>query len=225
MYTYRVNAFNATKQSAYTNTVRVNTPSPGLEFTPNPPSDLQAATNGTAVNLSWVDNSGVESGFRLERKIGFSGFYVPYANLGPNMTSFVDTAVAPGNTYFYQLLAFNQNGDSAFSNQASVTVQQDGGGGVPAAPSNLIATGEVFALSLTWNDNSMNEGGFRLERQIGGGAWTQIAELPANTRAYTDSPLSPNNVYTYRVRAFNPAGNSAFSNLASARPTRIILGL
>lgn len=230
LYTYRVKAFNATRQSGYSNTVRIGTPLPGLEFTPNAPSNLAATASGAAINLTWVDNSAVETGFRLERKMGTFEVFAPYAMLAANATSFVDTSVTPGNTYFYRILAYNQNGESAFSNAASATVQQGGGGGggggdVPAAPSNLTAVGEIFAVSLTWNDSSINEGGFRIERQIGGGAWSQIAEVPANSRAYTDSPLSPNNVYTYRVSAFNTAGVSSPSNTASARPTRIFFGL
>lgn len=228
LYTYRVKAFNASRQSVYSNTVRVGTPQPSFEFAPNAPSALVASVSGTTVNLRWVDNSNVESGFSLERKVGLNGTYSPYANLGPNSTSFADTATSAGTTYSYRILAFNQNGLSAFSNEASVTVQSgDGGGGggtVPLAPSNLTATGEIFAVTLSWTDNSMNEGGFKIERRIGTGDWTPLTELPANTRGYTDSPLSPFNVYTYRVRAFNATGHSDFSNEASARPTRLILG-
>lgn len=232
LYTYRVKAFNAMRQSGYSNTVRVGTPLPGLEFTPNAPSNLSAMASGAAINLSWVDNSAVETGFKLERKMGTFEAFAPYATLAANATSFIDTSVSPGSTYFYRILAYNQNGESAFSNPAGATVQQGGGGGggggggadVPAAPSNLMATGDIFAVSLAWNDNSMNEGGFRVERQTGGGAWTPVAELPANTRGYTDSPLSPNNVYTYRVFAYNAAGVSNPSNTASARPTRIFFG-
>lgn len=210
-------------QSPAAFTVGMVTPSPGVEFTPNAPTNLSAVASGTGINLSWIDNSGVESGFRLERRIGLNGGYAVYANLAPNTTSFMDTAVTPGNSYFYRIVAFNQNGDSGYSNEAGAALQQVGGGGgagaAPMAPSNLIAMGDFDAVKLSWNDNSMNEAGFRLERQFGRtGIWSEIAVLPPNARFYTDTPLSSATFYSYRIRSFNSAGASEYSNTASARP-------
>ena len=74
-------------------------------------------------------------------------------------------------------------------------------------------------MKLSWNDNSMNEAGFRLERQFGRtGIWSEIAVLPPNARFYTDTPLSSATFYSYRIRSFNSAGASEYSNTASARP-------
>ncbi|MBL8529502.1 MAG: fibronectin type III domain-containing protein [Burkholderiales bacterium] len=109
--------------------------------------------------------------------------------------------------------------------QSPVSFAVGGTGSDLAAPANLMGVAVSGSqINLTREDNSQNEDGFRIERQIGGGAWSRIAELPANTRAYTDSPLSPNNVYAHRVSAFNLAGVSNPSNTASARPTRIFIG-
>ena len=38
----------------------------------------------------------------------------------------------------------------------------------------------------------------------------------ANTRSYADSGRSPNTTYYYRVRAYNTAGFSSYSNVSSA---------
>jgi hypothetical protein len=84
----------------------------------------------------------------------------------------------------------------------------------PAAPSNLTAKVTGKSIGLSWNDNSDNETGFAIERKTGSGAFTQIATVGANVKTYTDSGLA-RNTYTYRVRAFNNAGNSAYSNEAS----------
>jgi len=89
---------------------------------------------------------------------------------------------------------------------------------VPAAPSNLTATAiSRTRIDLAWSDNSGNETGFRIERARNGGAWSQIATTGPNVIAYSDTTgLQPNKLYSYRVLAFNGAGNSAWSNTASA---------
>jgi len=86
----------------------------------------------------------------------------------------------------------------------------------PAAPSALSASAKKGSISLAWIDNANNETGFRVERAVNGGAFTQIAQLGTNVRAYTDASTSKNVSYAYRVRSFNANGNSAYSNTASA---------
>lgn len=88
---------------------------------------------------------------------------------------------------------------------------------VPSPPTNLRA----FALSSTqiqldWKDNSMGEQGFEIERKGESGDYTVIARVGANVTTYTDGGLTRDTTYTYRVRAYNAAGKSPYSNPASA---------
>jgi hypothetical protein len=89
---------------------------------------------------------------------------------------------------------------------------------VPAAPSSLTATAiSRTRVDLAWTDNSGNETGFRIERARNGGAFSLIATTGANVTAYSNTAgLQGNKTYSYRVRAFNGAGSSAWSNTASA---------
>lgn len=86
----------------------------------------------------------------------------------------------------------------------------------PSAPANLAATSvSSTQVNLTWTASTDNLGvtGYRLERQVTGGTFTQIA-TPVGT-AYTDTGLAPSTSFFYRVRAVDGAGNlSAYSNLA-----------
>ncbi len=95
----------------------------------------------------------------------------------------------------------------------------------PQAPSNLqVSTLSSTQIQLNWQDNSNNEQGFKIERRtnlpivityaIGVNDFVQIAIVSANINTYTDSGLSSNTLYEYRVRAYNSAGNSAYSNIA-----------
>jgi Fibronectin type III domain len=84
----------------------------------------------------------------------------------------------------------------------------------PAGPSNLgTAAISSSQVTLSWSDNSSNETDFRIERKrTASGFWSEIARVGINTRSYSDSGLSSNTAYYYRVRASNQAGYSGYSN-------------
>jgi galactose oxidase len=86
-----------------------------------------------------------------------------------------------------------------------------------AAPSNLTATAvSASQINLSWTDNSNNETGFKVERSKHGRRFKRIATLGENVTTYSDSGLSRATTYSYRVRAYNSGGNSAYSNTVSA---------
>jgi hypothetical protein len=93
---------------------------------------------------------------------------------------------------------------------------------IPAAPSGLTATAvSSTQIDLTWTDNSgFNEDGFKIERLQNGNTWAQIGTVGAGVTTFANTGLTPNKTYTYRVRAFNVLGNSAYSNTASAKTLR-----
>lgn len=93
----------------------------------------------------------------------------------------------------------------------------------PAAPTGLSATAvNPTTIQLTFGDNSTNETAFTLERRVGTGAYSLVATLAANSTSYTDTTVSPATAYTYRLRAFNNAGTSAYSNEASATTPAVV---
>jgi hypothetical protein len=86
----------------------------------------------------------------------------------------------------------------------------------PAAPSGLTAAVSGTTVNLAWQDNSGNEDGFRIERRVGSGAWSQIVATAANATAYSDTTGASGTTYEYRVSAFGPGGTSAPSPSATA---------
>ncbi len=68
-------------------------------------------------------------------------------------------------------------------------------------------------VALEWDDNSVNETGFRLERRSGNSAWAPIASLPANSVRHRDTDLPRRGEFSYRVLSANLAGDSAPSNV------------
>lgn len=76
-------------------------------------------------------------------------------------------------------------------------------------------------LTLTWDDNSDDELGFRLERSENGGPFVLLASLGADVVSFVDTPLVSGTAYAYRVLAYNATGDSAYSNVAVNVPTVI----
>jgi subtilisin family serine protease len=93
------------------------------------PTNLSAAVlSKTQIDLSWQDNATNETGFILERKTGGHGTYAEIASPGANLTTYSDTNLSPG-TYYYRVKAYNAEGDSSYSNEASATIKKTSSGG------------------------------------------------------------------------------------------------
>lgn len=180
------------------------------------PSNLRATpVSTTQINLSWRDNSTSEGGFQLERT-GPAG--VTTFQLAANVTSYSDTGLSAGTHYSYRVRAFAGQQFSGYSN----TAQASTFGAPPAAPSGLGATAvSATRVHLVWLDNSANEDTFEIERKIGApgdpGNFALVAAVGAATSnpvEYDDTTVVAGTTYTYRVRAVNGGGASAYTDPA-----------
>ena len=73
------------------------------------------------LQLSWIDNSSDETGFKIERKIGTGGTYAQITSVGANVTSYTDSSLTNSTTYCYRVRAFNTAGNSPYSPEACAT--------------------------------------------------------------------------------------------------------
>ncbi|MBK9123996.1 MAG: carboxypeptidase regulatory-like domain-containing protein [Chloroflexi bacterium] len=84
-----------------------------------------------------------------------------------------------------------------------------------AAPGGLTAT--VITnnqIDLSWNDNSIDETAFHIERSPDGAAWAEIDTVAADVESYSDTTTFCGSTYHYRVRAFR-AGDGLFSSYSA----------
>ncbi|MBN1674977.1 MAG: hypothetical protein JXR37_28300, partial [Kiritimatiellae bacterium] len=90
--------------------------------------------------------------------------------------------------------------------------------GPPATPGNPVASAlDAGRIRLTWADSSDNETGFKIDRrQSGTDPWVRVAEPAANATAYTDNGLPAGTKFYYKVKAWNAAGDSAYTAVAFA---------
>lgn len=177
---------------------------------PAVPTGLAATPGNAQVVLTWNVSSGA-SNYRVKRAPVSTG---PFAEVGSNTTTtYTDTGLVNGSTYYYVVSAVNAAGESANSAFASATLLSP-----PAAPSGLLATAvSKTQINLNWTDNASNESGYLIERSLNGTSFTQIALTAANVRTYSNTGLAGNKTYYYRVRATNAVGSSAYSNTSSAK--------
>lgn len=181
---------------------------------PAAPSNLSVdATTETSIDLSWTDNSNNEDGFRIYRGTS-SGALSQIDTVGANSTTYTDTGLSGGTTYFYRVEAYNSVGSNSTSEVDGTTVL--------SAPSNLsidAQNGDQFDLS--WTDNSSSEDGYRVYvSRDGGSTWTQDgSDLAANATSTTTTNLLDGEQYDIEVRAFTSDTESAGSNTVTGTTT------
>jgi FtsP/CotA-like multicopper oxidase with cupredoxin domain/fibronectin type 3 domain-containing protein len=195
-----------TTTSAYA--IVVATPPPAA------PSNLTAVADAVPqVTLAWTDNATDETSFIVQRSDN-GGAYVTIDTRPADSTTYVDTTVALGNLYAYQVAASNANGTSAYAGPADVDLTST----VPAAPTGLLA--DIVSASqvdLTWVDVP-SETGYIVERSTDGLNFSPFASgLPANAITYSDLGVTQPNQYWYRIVATNGSGNSLPSSVVSVK--------
>lgn len=188
---------------------------------PAAPGSLTATAASThAVDLTWTDNATNEDGYEIYRSLLSGDNFVLVHTASAGISSWKDNSCLENTRYYYRVRAFNPGGYSSYSNEASAVTPR----GIPAAPADLtLATDSVSAVFLNWKDNSSNEDGFEIERATGNGtAFNQVFTAGKDITNYTDTGLSGNIAYSYRLRAFNTAGTSSYTEVAAITiPNRI----
>src|SRR6202451_3718138 len=209
-YYYVVSAVNTAGQSANSSQVSA-TPQVGI---PPAPTNLVATPGNAQVGLSWSASSGATS-YNVKRSTTSGG---PYTTIGsPTTTSYTDTGVTNGTTYYYVVAAVNTAGQSANSSQVSATPQL----AVPPTPTNLVATAGNAQVGLNWSASS-GATSYSVQRSTtSGGPYTTIGS--PTTTSYTDTGVTNGTTYYYVVAAVNTAGQRAESSQGSATPTAVFI--
>ncbi|WP_128894651.1 Kelch repeat-containing protein [Longirhabdus pacifica] len=104
------------------NSVEIYTPE-GYSDVPLAPLNLVATGGDAKITLNW--SSVVEAdNYSVYRSLTSGGSYTSVAT-SVYSTSYVDSPLTNGTTYYYVVTAVNDNGESAYSNEASATPQAD----------------------------------------------------------------------------------------------------
>jgi len=221
-YYYKVAAVNSVGVSAQSNETFAT--SQLVQATvPSAPTGLTATGGNGTAKLNWTapaSNGGSAiTGYDIYRGTSPGGEAATPVASNVAGTSFTDTGLTNGTTYYYKVAAVNAVGISAPSGEASATPLAT----VPAAPTGLVASGGTGQVVLSWTAPSSDGGagitGYNVYRGTspGGESGTAIA-TGVGTTTFTDTGVSNGTTYYYTVAAVNSVGTSAPSGEASATP-------
>ena len=191
-----------------------------LALPPIAPDAPTFTTTGNGNNrrlvVTWADKSITETDFQIQRTTDGTTWTtvstVPQPLVGNThgvrtATDTTSSATAPA---LYRVVARNAVGYGA--EFPSLTVQSTSASvrsRPPTAPTGLTATLQTGPrVALAWSDTATNESGYVVQRSTNGGAWSQIASLPAGAKSYSDTAVSLGSAYSYRVGAVNVAGTA-----------------
>lgn len=209
-YVYRVKATNAAGESAYVTSAAVTT-------LPATPAGLTATAAGPdTVDLPWTDRSGIETGYKVERRVegAADNTWAQLGNVLPAGTgAFTDSTGDESVGYEYRVRAVSGGRHGAYSFSAVATT-------LPIPAAGLAVTGSTATtVTLAWANPSVAPT-IIVERSVDGGDTFAVAgSTGQGGTGFTDTGLTAGNTYVYRVRAFNGVGGySDPSNTVSVVP-------
>jgi hypothetical protein len=195
-----------------------NPPSSSTEFyrvhdvTPPPTavSNLTATAGVAQVSLSWAA-SALAMSYNVKQATTSGGPYTTITNV--TRTSFVNTGLVNGTTYFYAVSALNYDGESGNSPIASATPFPPQ---PPPTPTGLTAAPGNNLVLLSWSA-SAGVTNYNVKRAtVSGGPYTTITNVAATS--FGDTGLSNATTYYYVVSALNDFGESVDSAQMNSTP-------
>jgi hypothetical protein len=190
---------------------------------------LRAYPVPSVLNLKGEANEdGMVVGWQLPQIEGFVGCLVytaptpkgPYHRVTPNPVpgSFYRLpGVPPTDSVMVKAVALTRTPSGSFYNSSVAAFYPDPLAAVdtlpPTAPLNLsIARVSPASITLSWVASSPRISGFRIERKDPGATqFRELASTAGDNFTFVDASLAGPGLYTYRMRAFNPAGSSPYS--------------
>ncbi len=175
---------------------------------------------GDTITISWNASTDPDSnlaGYRLERSVNGGAWSQIYQG---SATSTTNTIAAGISTVAYRVKAYDAAGaESAYRTSLTRTVVNNT---APAVPGSITIPSSIkyaAAFSVSWgeaNDADGNLSGYRLERQMNGGAWAQIYQGTETT--YTDTLTRDEAAsVNYRVKAYDALGAESAYQTGPAR--------
>ena len=181
-----------------------DTTSPKIEL----PSNLHLTlVEENTIKLTWQDNSSDETKFFIDRKKGEFEWFENYGEVEANITVFTDLISTNVDTvYSYRVRAFNGDDYTEYSIPtgwfAPITT-----------PTNFeVEEIEENNIKLTWEDNSIGELSFNIDRKFGGHEWEiNYLQKPENTTYCYNYIEEPYDTLFYRISA--ASGNATSLNI------------
>jgi fibronectin type 3 domain-containing protein len=201
-YYYKVSAYNNAGEGNQSNHVSATTQKAPLP-PPDTPSGLSAsADSSSSITISWSSVPDADS-----YKIYRSSTGISFTSRGTSTsTSYTDTGLSSNTTYYYRVSASNAGGEG--SQSISVSARTLPPPPPPNTPSDVSATADSSSsITISWT-SVPDADGYRIYRSTA--SYLTFSLRGTSTSAsYTDTGLSANTTYYYKVSAYNSTGGES----------------
>jgi len=206
--TVYVEAYNVTGSSASSSAARYT-------FANIPLSAVYAGIGYSSVTISWTANSNpsytrwgiLRSADNFVSTTTLTNFTSNYTD-----TSYIDTTLSIGSTYWYKVQAINEETlVTLCANAGSVITFRPTVTDIPSAPAGISGTAAgASSITWSWTDNSSGlarEDGFKVYTTTSSPN-VQVGSVGENITTWTQQGLIPNTSYQIYVQAQNVLGSS-----------------
>jgi len=180
-------------------------PKGSVTTAPTAPTGLAASVGSGTVTLTWNASGGATS-YSVKRGLVSGG---PYTGIGtvtsPAPTTFNDSGLTNGTTYFYVVSATNSVGTSPNSAQISATpIVPPSFSSTATASPDPIAQGKTTSITATVNDTGGTLANGNVQVLVTDSSGNNIV-----TQNFTSQNFAANQSHTYAA-VFNPASSGSF---------------
>jgi hypothetical protein len=186
-HAYRVRAKNPGGISEWTAATSITT----LPYPPTVPTNISAQATKTSVSVAWDAVQGATA-----YEVEIDGMIL---DNGANIT-YLHDGLEPYSGHTYRVRAKNIGGKSPWSSKVDITTYPE----EPKIPTNIMATSDESSITLTWYKVPLAES---YEVEIDGSTIKSVTDT-----MFVHTGLNHNTQHTYRVRAKNISGDSAWSD-------------
>jgi len=166
-------------------------------ITPGTPTGIIAtAISSSSISISWYSVS-EGTGYKIYRSTSSFGNYSYLTST--SSTSYTNTGLLASTTYYYKVSAYNSysNAEGPLSNYTSATTLSSGLG-TPTGVTLTAITSSSITVSWSLVSGAI---GYNIYRSASSsGTYTQIGTV--TTTSYTNTGLSANTTYYYKVSAY-----------------------
>ena len=198
-YSYRIKAYNAAGTSAFSTVA-------SLKKTQISVSNLKADANGSKVQLSWTGGVTGAEGYVIYRRTEGGS----YDEIGRTSGNTYSNTIIAGIKYYYAVAVYSGSRTEDKCPEVGVMYL--------VAPSGLSVSNTIASLTLKWNAVK-GATGYEIYRAGTDGKYSKITTVTSTS--YVDTSVKNNTQYSYRIKAYNAAGASAFSTAVSLKKTQI----
>ena len=182
-----------------------------------PQNALATTQTGNNISFSWTapsSNGGVPiTGYNPQASTDGGTTWTDLLTTPSAATSFSHTGLTTGQNYSYQVLATNSVGNSPYTASVS-TVAGDAPSQVTGLATTAVSDTEI---DLAWNvpaNNAYSISSYNVLRSVDGTTWTSFTSA---TNSYSDTGLTADTVYHYKVSAVNVLGTGPESAVSQQR--------